>query len=170
MEEGTQRNGRPDQVTWRCDPAWEARCFATCPHDVWQFRARRSAARPWLFMDRESDTFLKPAAERFKRKLPSAELVGMENTSHFVPMERPEETTTAILNFLVKNRLIDLISCTDDGIGMAVRSCGTENARTYSRNLLKYQTSIIGVVWYSGNMQHCYSEGSEAGDYTFGPL
>jgi len=104
VEEGTAEtaNGR---ITWRCDPAWEARCFAVCPHDVWQFVSQVRCPTLVIY-GRESDTFLKPAAERFKRQLPSAELIGMENTTHFVPMERPEETTTAILEFLVKNRLI----------------------------------------------------------------
>jgi pimeloyl-ACP methyl ester carboxylesterase len=105
VEEGT-RETSDGQITWRCDPAWEARCFATCPHDVWRF-VPRVRCPTLVIYGRNSDTFLKQAAERFKRKLPSAELVGMENTSHFVPMERPEETATAILKFLVKNCLID---------------------------------------------------------------
>jgi pimeloyl-ACP methyl ester carboxylesterase len=105
VEEGTVET--PDgQITWRCDPAWESRCFYTCPHDVWRF-VPQVRCPTLVIYGRQSDTFLKPAAARFKRKLPSAELVGMENTSHFVPMERPEETTAAILNFLVKTRLID---------------------------------------------------------------
>ena len=105
VEEGT-RETSDGQITWRCDPAWESRCFSTCPHDVWRF-VPRVRCPTLVIYGRKSDTFLKPAAERFKRKLPSAELVGMENTSHFVPMERPEETAAVILNFLVKTRLID---------------------------------------------------------------
>jgi pimeloyl-ACP methyl ester carboxylesterase len=105
VDEGTAETVA-GQITWRCDPAWEARCFAVCPHDVWQF-VPQVRCPTLVIYGRESDTFLKPAAERFKRKLPSAELVGMENTSHFVPMERPEETAAVILNFLVKTRLID---------------------------------------------------------------
>lgn len=104
VREGTLETA-DGQVAWRCDPAWEARCFATCPHDVWQF-VPQVRCPTLVIYGRGSDTFLKPAAERFKRKLPSAELVGMENTSHFVPMERPEETTAAIFEFLRHNRII----------------------------------------------------------------
>ncbi len=104
VEEGTAETG-DGQVAWRCDPAWEARCFAVCPHDVWRF-VPLVRCPTLVIYGCESDTFLKPAAERFKRKLPSAELVGMENTSHFVPMERPEETTMAIVRFLRENRII----------------------------------------------------------------
>jgi len=105
VQEGTQETA-DGQVAWRCDPSWEARCFATCPHDVWQF-VPQVRCPTLVIYGRESDTFLKPAAERFKRKLPSAVLVGMENTSHFVPMERPEETAAAIVRFLRENRMID---------------------------------------------------------------
>jgi pimeloyl-ACP methyl ester carboxylesterase len=104
VEEGTAHMA-DGQITWRCEPAWEARCFAVCPHDVWQF-VPQVRCPTLVIYGRESDTFLKPSAERFQRKLPSAELVGMENTSHFVPMERPEETTAVIFEFLTKNRLI----------------------------------------------------------------
>jgi pimeloyl-ACP methyl ester carboxylesterase len=93
------------RITWRCDPAWEARCFATCPHDVWRF-VPQVRCPTLVIYGLDSDTFLKPAAERFKRILPAAELLGMADTSHFVPMERPKETTTAIFEFLKKNRVL----------------------------------------------------------------
>jgi pimeloyl-ACP methyl ester carboxylesterase len=92
------------RITWRCDPAWEARCFATCPHDVWRF-VPQVRCPTLVIYGLDSDTFLKPAAERFKRMLPAAELIGMADTSHFVPMERPKETTMAIFEFLKKNRI-----------------------------------------------------------------
>ncbi len=105
VEEATAETA-DGRITWRCDPAWEARCFATCPHDVWQF-VPRVRCPTLVIYGRESDTFLQPAAERFKRKLPSAELIGMKDTSHFVPMERPEETTAVLFEFLRHNRIID---------------------------------------------------------------
>lgn len=98
VEEGT-RETTDGRITWRCDPAWEARCFATCPHDVWHF-VPRVRCPTLVIYGLDSDTFLKPAAERFKRMLPAAELIGMADTSHFVPMERPEETADTILRFL----------------------------------------------------------------------
>jgi pimeloyl-ACP methyl ester carboxylesterase len=105
VEEGTTETA-DGPITWRCDPAWEARCFSTCPHDVWQF-VPRVRCPTLVIYGRESDTFLPAAADRFRRKLPSAQLVGMENTSHFVPMERPEETVMTILEFLKHNRIVN---------------------------------------------------------------
>ncbi|MBI5586188.1 MAG: alpha/beta hydrolase [Deltaproteobacteria bacterium] len=104
VEEGTTETA-DGRITWRCDPAWEARCFSTCPHDVWQF-VPQIRCPTLVIYGQESDTFLQAAADRFKRKLPAAQLVKMADTSHFVPMERPEETTTAIFSFLKENRLI----------------------------------------------------------------
>lgn len=104
VEEGTKETieGR---ITWRCDPAWEARCFATCPHDVWRY-VPQVRCPTLVIYGKDSDTFMKPAAERFKRKLPATDLVELKDTSHFVPMERPEETTMAIIQFLRENRII----------------------------------------------------------------
>ena len=104
VEEGT-RETADGQITWRCAPAWEARCFATCPHDVWRF-VPKVRCPTLVIYGLDSDTFLKPAAERFKRVLPAAELVGLEDTSHFVPMERPAETTAAIIRFLKGCRIL----------------------------------------------------------------
>ena len=97
VERGQGNVYPPGHHTWRCAPAWEARCFATCPHDVWQY-VPQVRCPTLVIYGKDSDTFLKPAAERFKKKLPSAELVGMENTSHFVPMERREERRRRYLN------------------------------------------------------------------------
>ena len=105
VEEGT-RETTDGQITWRCDPAWEARCFATCPHDVWRL-VPQVRCPTLVIYGLDSDTFLQPAAERFKGRLPSAELVGLKDTSHFVPMERPEETTAAIIQFLKAKRILD---------------------------------------------------------------
>jgi pimeloyl-ACP methyl ester carboxylesterase len=104
VREGT-RETADGQITWRCDPVWESRCFATCPHDLWRF-VPQVRCPTLVIYGLDSDTFLKPAAERFKKVFPTAELVGLEDTSHFVPMERPEETAAAIFEFLKHNRII----------------------------------------------------------------
>jgi pimeloyl-ACP methyl ester carboxylesterase len=86
-------------VQWRCDPAWEARCFAACPHDVWRYLPRIKCPTLLLY-GADSDTFLPAAARRIKRVLPEATLKAFPATGHFVPMERPDETKEAIFEFL----------------------------------------------------------------------
>lgn len=82
-----------------CEPTWESRCFAVCPHNVWRHIPRLN--KPTLVLyGLKSDTFLKPAAKRFKANVPEAAMVGFEDTGHFVPMERPDECAQAIFEFL----------------------------------------------------------------------
>jgi pimeloyl-ACP methyl ester carboxylesterase len=88
-----------------CDPAWESKCFSVCPHDVWQYVPKIKCPTLLLYGE-QSDTFLAPAAKRFKLKNPHTLLQSFPETSHFVPMERPEETTTAILDFLRRHKII----------------------------------------------------------------
>lgn len=86
-------------VQLSCDPAWESRCFAVCPHDVWRYVPQ--IRRPTLVLyGSQSDTFLRPAVKRFRDKAPDASLHCLEDTSHFVPMERPDECARLILSFL----------------------------------------------------------------------
>ncbi|MBU0514402.1 MAG: alpha/beta hydrolase [Proteobacteria bacterium] len=93
---------RPDgdgRIRLGCDPAWESRAFAVCAHDVWRYVPRLAHPTLVLYGDR-SDTFLPPAARRFRAKAPGARLIALEGTSHFVPMERPEECRELIVDFL----------------------------------------------------------------------
>ena len=87
-----------------CAPAWESRCFAVCPHDVWRYIPLLQ--KPTLvFYGAKSDTFLAAAAKRFKANVPEAVMVSVAETGHFVPMERPAETAEAIITFLKKEAL-----------------------------------------------------------------
>jgi pimeloyl-ACP methyl ester carboxylesterase len=88
-----------------CEPAWEARCFSVCPTDVWRVLPRLQVPTLVLYGS-HSDVFLSSAAKKFSRKVPHAVLRRFEDTSHFVPMERPDETAGAILRFLKENSLI----------------------------------------------------------------
>jgi len=88
-----------------CDPAWEAKCFSVCPHDVWRYIPQIKCPTLILY-GKQSDTFLEAAAKRFKRKKPDSVLLGFPETSHFVPMERPEESAAAVLEFLKQNKII----------------------------------------------------------------
>lgn len=104
VEQGTKPTV-DGQVTWCCDPAWEARCFATCPHDVWRFVPQVQCPTLVIY-GKQSDTFLKAAAARLQKQLPAAEMLGMDNTSHFVPMERPGQTAAAVIAFLQNHGII----------------------------------------------------------------
>ncbi len=104
IADGTEGTG-DGMVRLSCKPAWESRCFAVCPHDVWQHIPR--LRQPTLVLyGAESDTFLASAARRFRAKVPTATFRCLEGTSHFVPMERPDESTEAILTFLADQEII----------------------------------------------------------------
>lgn len=101
---GMESNGN-GAIHLCCDPAWEARCFSVCPHDVWP-KIPKIKCPTLVLYGKESDTFLAPAADRFRKNFPLAVLEGFPQTSHFVPMERPEETHEAILGFLKENKIL----------------------------------------------------------------
>lgn len=82
-------------VRLSCDPVWESRVFATCPHDVWRYVPILS--QPVIVIHGEaSDTFLPAAATRFRKSAPHASMLCISGTGHFVPMERPQEVADAI--------------------------------------------------------------------------
>jgi pimeloyl-ACP methyl ester carboxylesterase len=99
------KNTESGTITLCCEPAWEARCFAVCPTDVWRVLPRLKVPTLVLYGS-HSDVFLSSAARKFRRKVTHAVLQRFEDTSHFVPMERPDETAGAILRFLAENHLI----------------------------------------------------------------
>jgi pimeloyl-ACP methyl ester carboxylesterase len=101
---GTEDTGR-GTVRLTCDPAWESRCFAVCPHVVWRYVPRIHVPTLVLY-GAESDIFLKPAVRRFSSLLPGATVKGFEGTGHFVPMERPDECAGEILSFLETHEII----------------------------------------------------------------
>jgi len=103
VESGTKLTA-DGKIKLCCAPAWESRCFAVCPHDVWRYIPRLQQPALVLY-GAKSDTFLAPAAKRFKAKVPGAVMVRMEETGHFVPMERPAATAEAITAFLDKESL-----------------------------------------------------------------
>ena len=104
VESGTELTA-DGKIKLCCAPAWESRCFAVCPHDVWRYIPRLQQPTLVLY-GAKSDTFLAPAAGRFKAKVPGAVMVRVEETGHFVPMERPAETAAAITAFLKKESLV----------------------------------------------------------------
>jgi len=104
LQDGTEKT-RNGAIRLSCDPAWESKCFAVCPHDVWRYIPRLQ--KPALILyGAESDTFLAAAAKRFKAKVPGAALRCLEDAGHFVPMERPDEIAEVIVDFLKNQNLL----------------------------------------------------------------
>ncbi len=76
------------EVKLRYPKAWETRIFQMTPADLWP--ELRKIDLPMLFIrGARSDTFLPAAAERVRRILPTAQVIEVSESSHFVPMERP---------------------------------------------------------------------------------
>ena len=101
---GTKKTA-DSQIMLRCAPDWESRCFAVCPHDVW-CRIPTIQQPTLLLYGAKSDTFLSSTAKRFKAKAPLVRMVNLEQTGHFVPMDRPDDTAAVIINFLKDQALI----------------------------------------------------------------
>ena len=104
VESGTEET-KDGKIKLCCAPAWESRCFSVCPHDVWRHIPRLKHPTLVLY-GATSDTFLSPAARRFKSKVPSASMVPLEGTGHFVPMDRPDDTAEIIVSFLKEQTII----------------------------------------------------------------
>jgi pimeloyl-ACP methyl ester carboxylesterase len=98
IADGTEKN-RDDGFRLSCAPAWEAKCFSVCPHDIWRYVPRLKLPVLVLY-GAKSDTFLEPAVKRFQSKVPHARFIRFEKCGHFVPMEQPEATAGAIFDFL----------------------------------------------------------------------
>lgn len=78
---------------------WEARIFTVTPHDVWP-AVRRLEVPALVLRGAGSDTLTAAAAARFARECPRARVETVPETSHFLPMERPEEVARRILAFV----------------------------------------------------------------------
>ncbi len=104
VADGTQVTDE-GKVRLTCDPSWESRCFATFCHYAWGY-VRRLCVPTLVLYGRESDTFLPAAIKRFQHLAPKTTFIGYEKTSHFVPMERPDETTRDITDFLRDHKIL----------------------------------------------------------------
>lgn len=98
IADGTEETGN-GTIRLRCHPAWESRCFAAYPADMW--RHIRQVQPPTLLLyGAQSVAFRASAAKRLTAKLQNAVVRRFEKTSHFVPMERPDECVEVIIAFL----------------------------------------------------------------------
>lgn len=85
-------------VVLRYPKRWEARIFELTPASVWR-ELRRIEVPILVLRGALSDTFLAAASRRARRELPTATVVEVPGCSHFLPMERPDETARLILDW-----------------------------------------------------------------------
>lgn len=88
-------------VRLRYSPAWEARIFATAPHNVWP---EISSLKIPLMLIRggRSDAFLKGAAARFVRAQKNARCELIPEASHLVPMEQTQRCAALVDDFFTQ--------------------------------------------------------------------
>ncbi len=104
IEEGLKNDGM-SSVRLTCNPAWEGRCLAMAPYDIWKYVPQLKIPTLVLY-GKLSKTFLPSVVRRFRAYVPQAEIIGFEQTGHFVPMEIPEKSIEMILNFLRENKIV----------------------------------------------------------------
>lgn len=82
-------------------PEWEAQIYRTGMHDfdVWRDLPRLEV--PTLIIrGMETDTFLEEAAMLVKRKQPKVQVETLEQSTHILPLERPQEVFEIMQSFL----------------------------------------------------------------------
>lgn len=82
-------------------PDWEAQIYRTGMHDfdIWRNLPRLEV--PTLFIRGvETDTFMEEAATLVKRKQPKARIEALEQSTHILPLERPQEVFEIMQSFL----------------------------------------------------------------------
>ncbi len=96
------KEAEPGTVQLSCDPAWEGRCLAMAPYDIWQYVGKVKIPTLVLYGNL-SGTFLPSVVNKIRDFIPHAEIFEFKKTGHFVPMERPAETSQRILDFLQRH-------------------------------------------------------------------
>ncbi len=86
-------------VKLACDTHWEGKCLATAPVDIWRY-VRQVKIPTLVLYGKQSTTFLPAVVEKLRSNLPGVIIKGFENTGHYVPMERNNDTVNIILEFL----------------------------------------------------------------------
>jgi len=104
MIDGIQKTEQ-GAIRLSCNPAWEGRCLAMAPYDIWRYVGMIKLPTLVLY-GRRSTTFLESVVKKFNKLVPHAVIEGFENTGHFVPMEIPDKTAGRILSFLRSSQII----------------------------------------------------------------
>lgn len=82
-------------------PDWEAQIYRTSLQDFDIWRELPNLKVPTLFIrGMETDTFLEAAAKLVKRKQPRVRMEALENATHILPLEHPQEIFNIMQSFL----------------------------------------------------------------------
>ncbi len=82
-------------------PEWEAHIYLTGLRDFDIWRGLRKFRVPTLIIrGAETDTFMEKTGRRIQQINPSIQVKTLERSTHILPLERPQEVTEIIKNFL----------------------------------------------------------------------
>ena len=83
----------------KCDPELEAQIFESVPLDVWKY-APRISCPVLLIRGEHSDTISADSARRLNHLIADYELQTISKAGHFIPMEKPAQCASAIMDFV----------------------------------------------------------------------
>lgn len=86
----------------RCLPETEAQIFAAMPSHAWSY-AQTIKSPVLLLRGQHSTAFFETSARRLASKIPTCQLETISGTTHFLPMEKPDVVSSAILDHLKEN-------------------------------------------------------------------
>jgi pimeloyl-ACP methyl ester carboxylesterase len=95
---------QPDgSITLCYSPAWEAHIYLTgVLSDMPLWRDLPRLVPPTLFLrGSDTNTFWESTAKMVKNRLPSAQTITIPDSTHLLPLEKPNETANHILKFLL---------------------------------------------------------------------
>lgn len=88
-----------NQVRLACAPEWESATFALTEHNIWP-AARRLRCPTIMLCAEFASTFSEKSRQHIRRLQPCAEVIPLSGTTHFLPMERPEQIRATICELM----------------------------------------------------------------------
>jgi pimeloyl-ACP methyl ester carboxylesterase len=99
--EGITRKAENGSYSLVYSPDWEAQIYRTSLHDFDLWRGLPGVDVPMLLLrGAETDTFLVQAANFVKRRQPKARVETVPQSTHLLPLERPQEVFDIMQTFL----------------------------------------------------------------------
>ena len=89
-------------VSLKCNPETEAQIYESLLLDIWQY-PKKIKCPVLLIRGGNSDTFDTYAAKRLVKELNDCSYVNVEDAGHFVPIEKAEECSVIIKEFINRN-------------------------------------------------------------------
>jgi len=94
--------GNGERLTLACRPAWESRSFSVMEHKPMKYARIFPDDTPLHILVGEKDsTFWPKARLQLQRKISHAQIEQFAGTSHFLPMEKPQELFLWIKNTIL---------------------------------------------------------------------